>query len=643
MPRDASSVSGRSGRLALAARPAGARAGGPERPAGKGHQGRRRTRSRRSVVQIETHRRHRPDRPPAAQGHAGSARASARPPASSSPPTATSSPAPSTSPTSRRPSSSPCPATRNRYVAKVVATDQTRMLTLLKIDANGAAGAGRGAEEGHARSASGRIALGRTLDRRGPRRPAAVGQRRHHQRRQPHLGQGDPDRRQGVAGQLRRPAGRHPAAGCRASSCRPRRAARARRPASSGTTPASASPSRWKTSSPCCRGCTRARTCTRGPARRHACRAPTCTRAAPIVGTVAPDSAAAKAGLKPGDVIVEIDGKPVRNQAQLQHLLGPKYEGDKVAVDDQARRRERSSSTSVKLAGSLAVVRARRSSASCRCATTRSSASRFATSIPKSPAATAGLKAGDRIVKVGAPASTMPAAVHRAAISSTQSALNRAAPGHRDQARGGPQGRRQDRDADRQAGSTRARRRARQAARQGQRSARPWNQAARTTAVPNPRPRTTRRSPRPACSSAPTPPATTTTGSTSPRITTRTSPTPWWSGCTRSARARTRTSRTIAGRLGRLLQRQPHHPGRAAGRQRDRLGRQRGRLRAGGGPRRAWASTPSTGSAWWRTAWASAGRWRSTSASTPATCSAAWPPPAPYWRARSRTTSPISR
>ena len=86
---------------------------------------------------------------------ARSARASARPPASSSPPTATSSPAPSTSPTSRRPSSSPCRATKERYVAKVVATDQTRMLTLLKIEAKRPAGAGGGAQEGACRSASG--------------------------------------------------------------------------------------------------------------------------------------------------------------------------------------------------------------------------------------------------------------------------------------------------------------------------------------------------------------------------------------------------------------------------------------------------------------------------------------------------------
>jgi serine protease Do len=44
------------------------------------------------------------------------------------------------------------------------------------------------------------------------------------------------------------------------------------------------------------------------------------------------DGPAGKAGLKPGDVIVEIDGAPIERQAQLRHALGPKYAGDTVRV-----------------------------------------------------------------------------------------------------------------------------------------------------------------------------------------------------------------------------------------------------------------------------------------------------------------------
>ncbi|MFM7152269.1 MAG: PDZ domain-containing protein [Gemmataceae bacterium] len=54
--------------------------------------------------------------------------------------------------------------------------------------------------------------------------------------------------------------------------------------------------------------------------------------AQPIIGTVMPGSAAEKAGMKPGDLVTQIDGKPVRNHAQVMHRLGGKYEGDAVAI-----------------------------------------------------------------------------------------------------------------------------------------------------------------------------------------------------------------------------------------------------------------------------------------------------------------------
>ena len=55
--------------------------------------------------------------------------------------------------------------------------------------------------------------------------------------------------------------------------------------------------------------------------------------APPNVAAIAHDSAAAKAGIKAGDLITAIDGHKVQNQAQLRHQLGNKYEGDAVAVE----------------------------------------------------------------------------------------------------------------------------------------------------------------------------------------------------------------------------------------------------------------------------------------------------------------------
>ena len=56
------------------------------------------------------------------------------------------------------------------------------------------------------------------------------------------------------------------------------------------------------------------------------------THGFPTIGTIVKASPAEKAGLKPGDTIVEVEGKPVVSMAQIQHILGPKYEGDKISL-----------------------------------------------------------------------------------------------------------------------------------------------------------------------------------------------------------------------------------------------------------------------------------------------------------------------
>lgn len=131
--------------------------------------------------------------------------------------------------------------------------------------------------------------------------------------------------------------------------------------------------------------------------------------AAPVIGVVNPSSPAEKAGLKTGDRILEVDGKPVFNNAQVLHVLRPKYEGDTVSLKIK-RGEQELEIKDIKLSG-----------------TTQSFEPGFLGILPMrddpevgleiryvfagSPADKAGLKIGDRILKVGlknAPKGPMP-------------------------------------------------------------------------------------------------------------------------------------------------------------------------------------------------------------------------------------------
>jgi serine protease Do len=120
----------------------------------------------------------------------------------------------------------------------------------------------------------------------------------------------------------------------------------------------------------------------------------------PVVGVVTPQSAAAKAGIQPGDVIIEIEGKPVERVAQILHLIGPKYEGETVSLKVMRKDKE-ITLKDLKLVSTVAAfTHAFLGIVPMRDDPELGVAIRYV--YPKSPAAKAGLKEGDRIMKVGA-------------------------------------------------------------------------------------------------------------------------------------------------------------------------------------------------------------------------------------------------
>ena len=122
--------------------------------------------------------------------------------------------------------------------------------------------------------------------------------------------------------------------------------------------------------------------------------------AVPEINGVLKGSAADRAKLHVGDIITEIDGHPVTRQAQLKHVLGTKYEGDKLSLKIKRGIDEKVvadivlvSTTQVTAHPYLGILPMRDDPA-------LGVEVRFV--FPKSPAAKAGLEAGDRIVKYGA-------------------------------------------------------------------------------------------------------------------------------------------------------------------------------------------------------------------------------------------------
>jgi S1-C subfamily serine protease len=120
---------------------------------------------------------------------------------------------------------------------------------------------------------------------------------------------------------------------------------------------------------------------------------------APVIGSVQPDSAAARAGIQPGDTILEINGKRIPNYSTLQHVLGPMYEGEEIALKTKRGDKELAHK-GVKLLGTAtAYVNSFLGILPIRDDPGPGVEIRLV--YPKSPADGAGLKPGDRVMRIG--------------------------------------------------------------------------------------------------------------------------------------------------------------------------------------------------------------------------------------------------
>ncbi len=124
----------------------------------------------------------------------------------------------------------------------------------------------------------------------------------------------------------------------------------------------------------------------------------------PVIGQVGPESAAEKAGIKDGDLVVSVNGKPLFTMAQFLHVIKPLYEGDafsmKVKRGDKEIDIPKVVLQGVQTAtdpGFLGILPMRDDP-------TEGLEIRYV--YPNTPAAKAGLKEGDRIMKVGLPTDT---------------------------------------------------------------------------------------------------------------------------------------------------------------------------------------------------------------------------------------------
>ncbi|MCE9546783.1 MAG: PDZ domain-containing protein [Planctomycetia bacterium] len=120
--------------------------------------------------------------------------------------------------------------------------------------------------------------------------------------------------------------------------------------------------------------------------------------AEPIIAACPPGSPAYEAGARPGDKIVAINGRSVVNQAQMRHQIGPLYAGDKVRLTVLRDKRE------VVLTFSLTDKLPPFEHPFLGILPLHGAADEPGVAIryvyPDSPAAKAGIKAGDRLLEI---------------------------------------------------------------------------------------------------------------------------------------------------------------------------------------------------------------------------------------------------
>lgn len=137
------------------------------------------------------------------------------------------------------------------------------------------------------------------------------------------------------------------------------------------------------------------------------------------ITSVTLESPASKLGLKVGDKVIAVDGKPIKNQAQFLHAMGPKYEGDTISIKVKREGKELSFDKVVLTGQPTSHTHAYLGILPMRDDNENGVVVRYV--FPESPAAKAGIEVGDRIMTID----TMPIADR----DMMQMLLNRLLPG----------------------------------------------------------------------------------------------------------------------------------------------------------------------------------------------------------------------